>query len=89
LKDSGTHFDKMIVDAFLAVSTDNIIRVFLTENKLILQEGHRKILERYSMINLYNLLTQKEYNDLDDDEKSFIDVFQFYYTAKSNKENEA
>jgi len=89
LKDSGTHFDKMIVDAFLAVSTDNIIRVFLTENKLILQDGHRKILERYSMINLYNLLTQKEYNDLDYDEKSFIDVFQFYYTAKSNKENEA
>ncbi len=89
LKDSGTHFDKMIVDAFLAVSTDNIIRVFLTENKLILEDVHCKILEKYSMINLYNLLTQKEYNDLDDDERNFIDVFQFYYTAKSNKENEA
>lgn len=87
LKDSGTHFDKNIVDCFLSISTDKIIRVFLTENKLILEDEHRKILERHSMTDLYNLLTQKAYEDLIEEEKTFIDLFQFYYTAKSNKEN--
>lgn len=88
LKDSGTHFDKNIVDCFLAASTDKIIRVFLTENNLILEEGHQKILEKYCMMGLHNLLTQKTYEDLTEEEKNFIDLFQFYYTAKSNKENQ-
>lgn len=87
LKDSGTHFDKNIVDCFLSASTDKIIRVFLTENNLILEDNHQKTLEQYSMMDLYNLLTQKAYENLTEDEKNFIDLFQFYYTAKSNKEN--
>ena len=32
IKDSGTHFDKNIVDVFLKISLDKIIKVFLTEN---------------------------------------------------------
>lgn len=87
LKDSGTHFDKNIVDCFLAIPTDKIIRVFLTENKLILEDEHQKILEKSSLTDLHNLLTQKTYEDLTEEEKTFIDLFQFYYTAKSNKEN--
>lgn len=88
LKDSGTHFDKNIVDCFLSASTDKIIRVFLTENNLVLEEDHQKILEKYCMMGLHNLLTQKTYEDSTEEEKNFIDLFQFYYTAKSNKENQ-
>ena len=88
LKDSGTHFDKKIVDCFLSASTDKIIRVFLTENKLILKDIHCEILQKYSMMNLYNFLTQEDYEKLAEEDKNFIDIFQFYYTAKSNKENE-
>lgn len=93
LKDSGTHFDKNIVDCFLSASTDKIIRVFLTENNLVLQDDHQQILEKYSMRDLHNLLTQKTDENLTcesltGEEKSFIDLFQFYYTAKSNKENQ-
>lgn len=87
LKDSGTHFDRDIVDGFLRVSTDKIILVFLTENNLILEDNHQKILEKYSMMDLYNLLTQKPYENLTEEEKNFVDLFQFYYTTKSNKEN--
>lgn len=88
LKDSETHFDKNIVDCFLSASTDKIILVFLTENKLVLENTHREVLQKYSMMNLYNLLTQGEYENLADEDKNFVDIFQFYYTAKSNKENE-
>lgn len=87
LKDSGTHFDKNIVDCFLNASTDKIVKVFLTENNLILETEHQQLLSKYSMINLHNLITQKSYENLIEEEKTFVDLFQFYYTAKSNKEH--
>ncbi|MFA7658296.1 MAG: HD domain-containing phosphohydrolase [Candidatus Gastranaerophilaceae bacterium] len=87
LKDSGTHFDKKLVDCFLSVSSDKVISVFLTENKLVLEPEHQAILEKYSLMDLHNLLTQKAQEDLTDEEKNFIDLFQLYYMAKSDKEN--
>lgn len=88
LKDSGSHFDKKIVDCFISISTDKVIQVFLTENHLVLDKNHQKILKKYSMMNLYEFLTQKQSEELSGDEKVFVDIFQFYYTAKSNEENE-
>ena len=87
LKDSGSHFDKKIVDCFLLASIDKIIEVFLTENNLVLEYNHRTILKKYSMMDLHNILTQKSSEDLTEDEKNFIEIFQIYYTAKSNKED--
>jgi HD-GYP domain-containing protein (c-di-GMP phosphodiesterase class II) len=87
LKDSGTHFDKNIVDSFLSISTDKIIRVFLTENNLILKNKHKKILEKYSLMDLYNFLKQEKCENLAEEEEKFVEIFQFYYTAKTNKEN--
>jgi len=86
VKDSGTHFDKNIVDCFLTASSDKIIEVFLTENNLVLKDCDREILQKYSMMDLYTFLTQTESTDLSDNEKTFIDLFQFYYVAKSNEE---
>lgn len=86
IKDSGTHFDKNIVDCFLSASSDKIIEVFLTENNLVLKEGDKEILKQYSMLDLHKFLTQTESNDLSANEKTFIDLFQFYYVAKSNEE---
>lgn len=88
LKDSDKHFDRKIVDCFLAASTDKIIKVFLTENDLVLEDKHREILEKYSMMNIYNL-TVKNFEELTEDEKNFISLFHFYYTAKSSEANEA
>lgn len=85
LKDSGTHFDKNIVDCFLAIPSDKIVEVFLTENQLIFEEHHRELLQRYTMRNLYDYLTQGQ--DLTDEQKDFTELFQFYYMAKSNKED--
>ncbi len=85
MKDSGTHFDKDIVECFLSASSDKVIKVFLTENNLILEETHRQILEKYSIRDLHKLLTEKAEDQLSMEEKNVIDLFQFYYTAKSDK----
>lgn len=87
LKDSGTHFDKNIVDCFLSIPSDKIIEVFLTENNLILEDGHRAILQGYTMRDLYRFLTQDPEAYLSDEERNFTELFQFYYMAKSNKED--
>lgn len=86
LKDSGTHFDKNIIDTFLSASCDQIIEVFLTENQMILEKVHKEFLRQYSMMDLYNLSTQKSSEDLTAGEKTFISLFDLYYTAKSTKE---
>lgn len=87
LKDSGSHFDKNIVDCFLAASTDKLINVFLTESNLVLEDDHKAILEKYSMIDLYKLSTEKSFDELVGDEKTFIGLFHLYYVAKSGKED--
>lgn len=89
IKDSGTHFDKSIVDCFLAASTDKVVRVFLTENQLVLQDEHKTILERYSMMELYKLSTEKQPEDHSEEEKNFVSVFHYYYTSKSSSEEES
>ncbi len=88
LKDSGTHFDKSIVDCFLSIPSDKIVDVFLTENNLVLEDAHREILSRHSMIDLHNLLTQKPQEEFIEEERDFVNLFQFYYMSKSKEENE-
>ncbi len=60
--------------------------MFLTENNLVLEEEHQKILEKHTMLDLHKFLTQ-ENKKQEEEEKTFIEVFQFYYTAKSNEES--
>lgn len=86
LKDSGTHFDKKIVDCFLSIPSDRVVQVFLTENKLILDNSHKKILEEYTMMDLYNFSALKQPEELSGEEKMFVELFNMYYTAKSNED---
>lgn len=86
LKDSGTHFDKKVVDCFLNLPTDTVVKVFLTENNMTLDDSHKKILEKYSMIDLYNISDQKTPEELGEEEKMFVYLFDNYYTSKSNKD---
>lgn len=89
LKDSGSHFDKDIVDCFLKAPTDKVIEVFLTENHLILQDNHREILCTKCLMDLHNIITQKSSEEFSDEERTFVEIFQLYYTSKSSEENQA
>ncbi len=81
--DNNSHFDKSIVDEFLAIPTDKIVGVFLTENHLQLNDDDRKILNSYSMQNLYDILNKES---LSDEETKFVEMFQHYYTAKTKED---
>ena len=70
--DSGTHFDKNVVDKFLSITLDNIVRVFLTENHLALPQEDVDYLKQYTFADLYNYMNSGENNEL-------VDKFNFYY----------
>ncbi len=76
----NAHFDKMVVDAFLSISCDRIIDIFLTEYDTILNQEHRTILSNYSMMDLYNLITDENKGE---NETGFIHLFESYYINKS------
>src|SRR5574344_2049068 len=83
IKDSGTHFDKVIVDCFLSISIDKIIQVFLTENNLQFDRDDKNLLKDYNLADLYKLLSTKTEEQMNEDEKKFVTLFNKYYTAKS------
>lgn len=85
IKDSGFHFDKNIIDSFLSISTDKIIKVFLTENQMILDKVHEKFLKQYCLMDLYNISTKLP-EKLTAGEKTFTNLFDLYYKAKSSEE---
>ncbi|MBP3923668.1 GAF domain-containing protein [bacterium] len=78
LKDSGTHFDKNIVDTFLKISLDKIINVFLTENYHNFTEEDKEIFQKYTLIDIFNFINNE---DKTGDEKNLIELFNNYYSG--------
>ena len=77
--DSGTHFDKNIVDKFLSVPLDKVVEVFLTENHLVLTDEDRSVLTQH------NLRQLKEALDSEANEE-FVAKFNKYYTGIDSNE---
>ncbi len=86
IKDSGSHFDKNIADCFLHIPAVKIVKVFLTENHMTLSDKHAKILGKYNLLDLYNILSVENQEELSSEQKDFIEAFQHYYISKSNEE---
>src|SRR5574344_734536 len=78
ISDSGTHFDKTVVDCFLSIPVIEIIKVFLTENHLILDKDHEALLSKYSLKDYY---TFSKNNSDEDDEKRLVDLVNHYYVT--------
>ncbi len=72
--DSGTHFDKNVVDKFLSITLDKVTEVFLTENHLVLSDEDKILLSKYTLLDLYNKLNAGENSEL-------VNKFNFYYTG--------
>ncbi|MBP7211833.1 GAF domain-containing protein [bacterium] len=84
IKDSGSHFDKSVVDCFLSISIDKIVKVFLTENDLVLKPEDGEFLKNYNLLDLYKILSVKTEEDMNEEEKKFVNLFNLYYTAKTS-----
>ena len=85
LKDSGTHFDSNVVDVFMNLKCDSIIKVFLTENHLELKQEDGEFLAKYTMKNLYDTM-QLEPDTLDNTQQNFISLFNTYYYGQFEKD---
>lgn len=81
IKDSGTHFDKSIVDKFLQISTDKIVRVFLTENHHNLKQEDCEILSHYNLLDIFNFTNDENASQ---EQKNVVELFNNYYAGKTN-----
>lgn len=82
INDSDKHFDKKIVDAFLTVSTDKIMEVFLADTETKPSEGEKNILSKYNLLDIYTLITKKEQDNRVDSENKFMETFLRYYEER-------
>lgn len=78
IKDSGTHFDKNIVDVFLKITTDKIVRVFLTENHNFLKDEDAQTLSCYNLRDIYNIINDENASE---GQKHIVELFNFYYSG--------
>lgn len=76
INDSGTHFDKNIVDVFLSISADKIIDVFLTESHIVFKDEDKELLSHYNLLDIYNFINDENLNN-----KHIVDLFNHYYSG--------
>lgn len=81
IKDSGTHFDKKLVDVFLKITTDKIVKVFLTENHNNLTDADFKTLSHYNLMDIYNFINDENASAK---QKNVVNLFNYYYQGKIN-----
>jgi len=78
IKDSGTHFDKKMTDAFLSIEADKIINVMITDSK-ILDPNDKVTLGKYTLLDVYTLLVEHTEREHTLEEERFISTFLKYY----------
>ncbi|MBR6302078.1 GAF domain-containing protein [bacterium] len=76
LKGSGSHFQKELVDTFLAVPVTKIINVFLSESNGKIEPDDEQILANYSLTDIYRIGTSETKTE---DEQKIFDMFNNYY----------
>lgn len=82
IKDSGTHFDKNIVDVFLnKISVDKIVKVFLTENHSNFKDEDKKLLSKYKLIDIFNYINKEKTTQK---EQKIVDLFNKYYSTHTD-----
>ena len=82
MKGAGSHFDKSLVDVFLSISLDKIIRGFLSESNGKLNSADEKLLSSYDLSDIYNIGSN---DNKSDKEQAIFDLFNVYYTGNFEK----
>ncbi len=78
LEGKNKHFDGNLVDTFLKISADKIIKVFLTENHHCFKDDDREILSRYNLKDIHDFIVNE---NADDNQKHIAELFNFYYSG--------
>jgi len=74
MKGSGSHFDPLVVEKFLAIRLSDIVKVFLTETNAELDSDDFETLYKYNLLDLYYSIVNNCSNKL-------LMVFNKYYVG--------
>jgi HD-GYP domain-containing protein (c-di-GMP phosphodiesterase class II) len=85
IKDSGSHFDKSLVDTFLNISLNKIIKGFLSESNGKMKPEDENVLSQYDLLDIFRIGSKEEKTS---DEQRIFDLFNVYYTGKFEDEGE-
>lgn len=81
LSGKNKHFDGNLVDAFLRISVDKIIRVFLTENHNCFKDEDCETLSHYNLLNIHDYIINENATA---EQKHIAELFNFYYSGNIN-----
>jgi len=74
IKGSGTHFDPLVVEKFLAIKLSKVVQVFLTENDVTYDMSDNETLDKYNLMDLY-------YSIINNCSNKLLQVFNKYYVG--------
>ncbi len=78
LEGKNKHFDGNLVDVFLKIPADKIIKVFLTENHHCFKEEDKETLSHYNLKDIHDFIVNENVND---NQKHIAELFNFYYSG--------
>ncbi len=76
------HFDGKLVDMFLKIPTDKIIKVFLTENHNSFKDEDKELLSKYNLFDIHEFIVN---DNATEEQKHIVDLFNFYYSGNVDK----
>lgn len=85
MKGAGAHFEKSLVDMFLSIPLNKIIKVFLSESKGQISSKDEEVLNHYDLLAIYRFITAESQTE---EQQEVIDLFNFYYLGKSAEKEE-
>ncbi len=83
LKGAGSHFEKNLVDVFLSISLNKIVRVFLSESNGKIKQDDDVFLSKWNLLDVYNFGKSEALNE---EQGLVVELFNMYYTGNNGKE---
>lgn len=85
MKGAGSHFDKNLVDVFMSISTDKIVKVFLSESHGKIEPKDEEFLKRYDLMAIYRFVNIESPTD---EQKHLLELFNKYYLGSYEPKEE-
>ena len=85
LKGKDSHFQGVLVDEFLNIPLNKIVRVFLSESHGKFLPEDEELLNQYDLLTIYKFSTAE---NISDEERKILDLFNYYYTGKTELKGE-
>jgi len=78
MKGAGSHFEESLVNIFLSVPANKIVRVFLSESNGEIKPEDERVLSAQNLREVHRLSTAESLNE---NEQKILDLFNAYYTG--------